>query len=477
MVDEANAPAAAREGVREGSLAAPSRRPIDWQNPEFFDEAALYAELERVYDICHGCRRCVSLCNSFPTLFDLVDESATMEVDGVDKADYMKVVDECYLCDLCFMTKCPYVPPHEWNVDFPHLMLRAKAVKYRRGEVKVRDRLITKTDLVGRFASLPVVAGTVNAASRSKPLRVALEAVGGIHRDANLPPWEARTGERRRPVANGDASSDSKDDAAVEPRAPVATTGGTGTGRVSARPTRGRVILFGTCYGNWNEPGMVGDLAAVFEHNGIEVREAPAEQCCGMPRLELGDLESVAAAMRANVGTLAPLADEFDIVAPVPSCALMFRQELPLMFPDDPQVAKVRDAFFDPFEYLALRHREGLLRTDFRHSLGTVSYHAACHQRVQNIGPRTREVLELVPDTRVSTIERCSGHDGTYAVKRESHPHSMRIVRPVARRVREDAPDHFGSDCPMAGNHIAHAAGDGRVAEHPLTLLRRAYGL
>ena len=502
----AAASAAAPQGVREGSLGAPTRHPIDWRNPDFYDEEALFGELGRVFDVCHGCRRCVSLCNAFPTLFDLVDESATMEVDGVDRADYGKVVDECYLCDLCFMTKCPYVPPHEWNVDFPHLMLRAKAVKYRRGEVKARDRLITKTDLVGRFASLPVVVNASNAAARSKPVRAVMDRAAGIHRDANLPPYDSKSIRRRLrrrraagPGVHAPAGSSGPAPGANTP-APAGMAPphpGTGT-RAEAPPaaplpaasaappasptpgerTRGQAVLFGTCYGNWNEPRLGEDLAAVFEHNGVPVRLTPRERCCGMPRLELGDLETVAKAKDANVEVLANLVDEgFDVVAPVPSCVLMFKQELPLMFPEDERVAKVRAAIYDPFEYLAQRHREGLLRTDFRHSLGTVAYHAACHQRVQNIGSKTREVLGLVPDTRVTVIERCSGHDGTYAVKRESYPHSMRIVRPVARRVRAEAPDHFGSDCPMAGNHIAHGLGEGRAAEHPLTLLRKAYGV
>ncbi len=452
---------AAPRPMREGSLDAPTRHVIDWRNPAFYDEDALNDELARVFDICHGCRRCVSLCNAFPTLFDLVDESETLEVDGVSRDDYGKVVEQCYLCDLCFMTKCPYVPPHEWNVDFPHLMLRAKAVGYRKGRTKVRDRLITRTDLVGRFASLPVVVNAVNAAGRSRPARAALDAVAGIHRDARLPPYDPKPLRRRLSKRRIDAA------AAATPAASV--PGGR---------TRGQVVLFGTCYGNWNEPHIGEDLAAVFEHNGVAVRLAPSERCCGMPRLELGDLESVEKAKDANVPVLARLVDEgFDIVAPVPSCVLMFKQELPLLFPGDEQVAKVAAAIFDPFEYLAERHRAGLLRTDFRHTLGQVLYHAACHQRVQNIGAKTREVLALVPDTRVSVVERCSGHDGTYAVKRESHAHAMRIARPVARRVRDEAPDHLGSDCPMAGNHIAHAAGEGRTAEHPVTLLRKAYGI
>ena len=165
---------APQEGRREGSLDAPTRHPLDWKNPSFYDEQSLFKELERVFDICHGCRRCVSLCQSFPTLFDLVDESPTLEVDGIKKEDYWKVVDHCYLCDLCFMTKCPYVPPHEWNVDFPHLMLRAKALKFEKGESKFRDRLLTNTDTVGKLAGIPIIVQVVNAANRTPIFRKAL---------------------------------------------------------------------------------------------------------------------------------------------------------------------------------------------------------------------------------------------------------------------------------------------------------------
>ena len=173
---------------REGSLEAPTRHPLGHEKPEFWDEEALFAELERVYDICHGCRRCVSLCGSFPTLFDIVDESDTLEVDGVAKDDYWKVVDHCYLCDLCYMTKCPYVPPHEWNVDFPHLMLRAKAIKFRKGDTRKRDRLITSTDAIGKFASIPVITQTVNAVNNSKAARKLLDKTIGIDADVLLPP-------------------------------------------------------------------------------------------------------------------------------------------------------------------------------------------------------------------------------------------------------------------------------------------------
>jgi Fe-S oxidoreductase len=241
--------------------------------------------------------------------------------------------------------------------------------------------------------------------------------------------------------------------------------------------TRGRVVLFATCYGNRNVPEVGEDLSAVFEHNGIPVTLAPSERCCGMPKLELGDLDAVAEAMEANVPVLAKLVDEgWDIVAPVPSCVLMFKQELPLMFPDRADVAKVANAMFDPFHYLMLRHKAGKLKTDFRNPLGKVAYQVPCHLRVQNIGLKTREVLDLVPETRVEAIERCSGHDGTYAVKSEFHDVSMKIARPVIRKVSQSDCDHFISDCPMAGDQIAHGL-DGKDASHPASLLRRAYGI
>ena len=442
------------KGTGEGSLGAPTRHPLDWHDDQFYDEGALFKEMERVFDICHSCRRCFSLCHAFPTLFDAVDESETMEVDGIERKVYWEVVDHCYLCDLCYMTKCPYVPPHEWNVDFPHLMLRGKAVKHRQGRTRTRDKILTSTDTVGRLAGIPVVSGAVNAANRSAPLRKALDKVLGVHPDARLPEYHSRT--LRKRLTPGLDESEAE----------------------AAGPTQGKVALFATCYGNYNEPVLGEDLQAVFEHNGIPVTLAEKEQCCGMPKLELGDLQAVARAKEANIPVLAELVDEgWDIVMPVPSCALMFRQELPLLFPDDPEVRKVRDAVFDPFEYLMYRHKEGRLKTDFKNPLGTVAYHAACHQRVQNVGPKTREVLELVPETRVTLIERCSGHDGTYAVKSEFHAIAMKIVRPVARRVRDAEADHYGSDCPMAGRHIEHGLDDGRPAEHPLTLLRKAYGL
>jgi len=439
--------------TREGSLEAPTRHPIDWKNPAYYDEGKVFAEMERVFEICHGCRRCISLCHSFPTLFDLVDASDTMEVDGVKKEDYWHVVDHCYLCDLCFLTKCPYVPPHEWNLDFPHLMLQAKAVKYRKQGAILRDRVLTSTDMVGRLAGIPVVAQVVNAMNGVGAFRSQLERFFGVHAKARLPKFHSRPMRSRLKPSAGD-------------------------GAEAAGLTTGRVALFATCYGNRNEPHIGEDLAAVLEHNGVPVTLAPKEQCCGMPKLELGDLESVAAAKEANIPVLARMVDEgWDIVGLIPSCVLMFKQELPLMFPDDLEVAKVRDAIYDPFEYLMLRHKHGKLRTDFKSPLGKVSYHVACHQRVQRIGAKTRDTLQLVPGTEVDMIERCSGHDGTYAVKKEYHEVSMKIGRPVVTRVKQFGADHYCSDCAMAGHQIANGMADGSEPKHPITLIRMAYGI
>ncbi len=439
--------------TREGNLEAPTRHPLDWKNPDFYDEGHLFAELERVFDICHGCRRCVSLCHSFPTLFDLVDESSTMEVDGVAKNDYWKVVEHCYLCDLCYMTKCPYVPPHEWNLDFPHLMLRAKAVKFKKEGASFRLRTLTSTDAVGKLAGIPILVGAVNAMNKNAGFRGVLEKTLGVHKDAVVPEYHSKTLRKR-----------------LSPKS--------GAGAEPAGPTQGRVALFATCYGNYNEPRSGEDLVAVFEHNSIPVTIAPKEQCCGMPKLELGDLEAVAAAKEANIPVLAKLVDQgWDIVAPIPSCVLMFKQELPLMFPDDPAVAKVRDAIYDPFEYLMLRHKHGKLKTDFKQPLGKVAYHVACHQRVQNMGAKTREALSLVPETQVEAIERCSGHDGTYGVRKETFAIAVKLVKPVVTRVQQAQADHLTSDCVMAGHHIANVAGDGRESVHPISLLRKAYGI
>jgi Fe-S oxidoreductase len=443
--------------MREGSLEAPTRHPLDWKSADFYDEGKTFAEMERVFDICHGCRRCVNLCTAFPTLFDLVDSCKTLEVDGVAKPDYWKVVDQCYLCDTCYMTKCPYVPPHLWNVDFPHVMLRAKAVKLKKQGAKFRDKLLSSTDAMGKLSTIPVVVQTVNAVNKMGFTRNLLEKTLGVHKDRELPEYAARKFKS--------SAEKSKDFPAKD-----------------GKSTPGKVAVFSTCYVNYNEPGLGHDLLAVLAHNEIPYVLLEQEACCGMPKLELGDLEAVEKLKEKNIPGMAKLAREgYAIVTPVPSCTLMFKQELPLMFPEDADVLAVKKAMFDLFEYFVLRRRDGLLKTDFKEKLGKVSYHVPCHSRVQNVGQKTRELLETVPGTTLTTVERCAGHDGTWGVKKEYYENSMKIGRPVFRQMAEPGPDWISSDCPIAARHIAQGIKleKKQPAEkaHPLTLLRKAYGL
>jgi Fe-S oxidoreductase len=445
---------------REGNLEAPTRHPLDWKNPAFYDEGECLHELERIFDICHGCRRCVSLCQSFPTLFDLVDAGKTGELDGVDKQDFWKVVDQCYLCDLCYMTKCPYVPPHAWNLDFPHTMLRAKAIKFRQGRVGPGERLLASTDVHGQLAGIPIVVQAVNAVNRTRVARKLLDKTLGVHPEAWMP--ELATQRFRWSAARSSAS--------------VVTQG---------ERTPGKVVIFSTCYVNYNEPGIGHDLLQVLEHNAIPYVVVEKEACCGMPKLELGDLEAVERHKAANIPVLARYArDGFAILSAIPSCTLMFKQELPLMFPDEAEVQLVQDAIWDPFEYLVARHKDGLLKLDFKQALGRVSYHVPCHGRVQKIGRKTEEMFKLIGQTvelKLNTVERCSGHAGTYGVKRAYHPVAMKIGKPVFKAMAKDEPDFIASDCALAGHHIAQGMTEAgtppKQLAHPLTLLRTAYGL
>ncbi len=447
--------------AREGNLEAPTRHPLDWKNPDFYNEESTFKELERIFDICHGCRRCVSLCGSFPTLFDLVDESATGEVDGVAKPDYWKVVDQCYMCDLCYMTKCPYTPPHEWNLDFPHTMLRAKAIKFKKGEVTTSEKLLASTDLHGSFAGIPIVVQIANAVTHTKAARSVMESVAGVDKDAWLPSLATQK------FRSGAADSQ-----------PYAVKNGD--------KTPGKVAIYSTCYVNYNEPGIGHDLLKILDHNEIPYVLVSKEKCCGMPKLELGDLDSVDSSKEANIPVLHRYAQEgYAILSAVPSCTLMFKQEIPLMYPDDTAVQEVKEAMWDPFEYLMARKRDGLLKTEFPQKLGNVSYQIPCHGRVQNIGKKTEEMLKMIPDTTINTIERCSGHAGTFGVKKAYHQQAMKIGKPVfkAMATMKDGtkPDYISSDCPLGGHHIAQGFEVNGLGapelQHPLSLVRMAYGL
>ena len=445
--------------MREGSLEAPTRHPIDWQSPDFWDEAKLDAELRRVFDICHGCRRCFNLCDSFPRLFDLVDATPDGEMAQLKSEQFKPVVDACTLCDMCFMTKCPYVPPHEFNLDFPHLMLRYRAVEARKGKVPLAERELTKTDRNGRLAGMVAPLANWATETGNKLTRPAMEALTGIDRNASLPKFHGKTFTVR-----------------ARENAPQVNTAAPAFGRKAA--------LYATCFVNYNDPGIGMAARAVLAHNGVETRVV-YPRCCGMPQLEHGELAKVADNARAVARELAPLIDQgHDIVALVPSCALMLKFEWPLIVPDDPLVKKLADATFDISEYvvdIAKRHglAPGLKPLD-----GGVAVHLACHARAQNMGPKAAELLRLIPQADVAVIERCSGHGGSWGVMKANFETAIKVGKPVARSVAKGGKRYLASECPLAGEHIVQGLQrldddkpDVKHSRHPIEIFAQAYGL
>lgn len=448
--------------MREGSLEAPTRHRIAWQEPDFYDEAKLDAELRRVFDICHGCRRCFNLCDSFPRLFDLIDKTPNETLDEVPSAEFKPVIDACTLCDMCFMTKCPYVPPHEFDLDFPHLMLRYRAVEARKGKVPLAERELTKTDRNGRIGSMVSPVANWASSKDNKLTRGLLESVAGVDRNASLPKFHGMTFAVRA----------KREEVTVNRAAPAAAAGR-------------KAALYATCFVNYNNPTIGMATRRVLAHNGVET-QVVYPRCCGMPQLEHGELEKVAANARAVAEHLEPLIDQgYDIVALVPSCALMLKFEWPLIVPDDPKVKKLADATFDVSEYvvdIAKRHglAPGLKPLD-----GGVTLHLACHARAQNMGAKGAEMLRLIPGADVAVIERCSGHGGSWGVMKANFETAIKVGRPVARTVVKNEKRHLSSECPLAGEHIVQGVerldGDGKPAidhsHHPIELLASAYGL
>jgi len=446
-------------GAREGSLGAPFRHPIAWQDPEFYDLAAVEAELERVFDICHGCRRCFNLCDSFPRLFDMVDEGPTGEVDGVAKADYAKVTEACTLCDMCFMTKCPYVPPHEWNVDFPHLMLRHRAaMRKAEGGDFVREQL-GKTDRNGRLAR--PVAGFANWLGDvgNKPARAAMEKVAGIDREAILPRFHRRTAEDRL-----------RTPPAPDPSGPAYG--------------KRKVALYATCFADYNTPEVAVAAAAVLARQGVESRFAyPA--CCGMPQLEAGDIAEVARRADEVTAALLPLVEDgYDVVALTASCGLMLKFEWPLILPDNAAVKRVAAATRDISEYVVELARDHGLAPGLQPLPAAVTLHHACHARAQNMGAKSAQMLRLIPEARIELIERCSGHGGTFGVMKETRPAAVKVGKPAARQIAKKEGDVLCSDCPLACKHlgqlVAAELAEGQAAPRqasPIEIFARAYGL
>ncbi len=446
---------------KEGSLEAPTREPIAWRDAGFYDEAKLDAEMRRVFDICHGCRRCFNLCDSFPRLFDLVDSSPTEELDSVKSEDFSSVVEACTLCDMCFMTKCPYVPPHEFNLDFPHLMLRYRAVEAKKGKTDFTQGQLAQMDRNGRLAA--VASPIVNwASSKTNGLtRPLMEKVARIDRDAALPKFHTRTFMAQD---RGDPAS---------PNASAPAFG------------KRKAAIFATCYVNYNKPSTGMAARAVLNHIGVETRAA-YPGCCGMPFLEQADIARVAEQAKKVSKDLAKLIDEgYDIVVPTASCGLMMKFEWALILPENEDVKKLAGNVYDIDEYVVdIAKNEGI--PPLTSLPEGVTVHIPCHARAQNMGPKAAEMLRLIPETPVDVIERCSGHGGTFGVVKQTHEVAVKVGRPVFRQVVQQGRGHIASDCPLAGLHIVEnsktlAAKDGKavapVAEHPIEIMARAFGL
>ena len=446
--------------MREGSLDAPTRHPIEWQNEDFYDAAKIDAEMHRVFDICHGCRRCFNLCDSFPRLFDLVDNSPTGELDSVDSKDFKPVVDACTLCDMCFMTKCPYVPPHEFNLDFPHLMLRYRAAEAKKKGVPFFDRQLAETDRNGKLAG--AVAPLANWASDTgngltRPL---MEKVAGVHREAKLPEFHGKTFTMR-----------------AKSEIPPVNREAPGFGR--------KAVLYATCFVNYNNPDIGAAARRVLAHNGVET-EVVYPACCGMPQLEQGEIGKVADNARKVSQALKPWIDKgYDVIALVPSCALMLKFEWKLILPQDPDVARLAQATFDVSEYIVDIAKKNGLAPGMKPLDGGITVHLACHARAQNMGPKAAELLRLIPDTKVAVIERCSGHGGSWGVKKEWFDVALKVGKPVARQAAKNGHPHVVSECPLAADHILQGMerlndADAHVparTHHPVELIARAYGL
>ncbi len=445
--------------MREGSLEAPVRRPIPWREADYWDEAKLDAETRRVFDICHGCRRCFNLCDSFPRLFDLVDAAPSEELDTVKSSDFARVVEACTLCDLCFLTKCPYVPPHEFDLDFPHLMLRHRAIAAKKGEVPLGARLLTETDRNGKIGCS--VSGLANWASRKENAltRPAMGALLGVHADAELPTFDAETLEARAARLN----------LARNPDAPAGRAGR-------------KAAVFATCFANYNATAIGVAALEVLVKNGVET-ELVYPGCCGMPQLEQGEIARVADSARAAAAAFKPwIAKGYDVVALTPSCALMLKFEWPLIVPDDADIKALANATFDASEYVVDLARRHGLAPGLKPIAGEVFLHVACHARAQNMGQKAAEMLRLIPEAKIHVAERCSGHGGTLGVMKETFEVALKVGRPVARQAAEAKAAFVVSECPLARKHIVQGATrideharPAESASHPIEILARAY--
>jgi Fe-S oxidoreductase len=413
---------------------------FDPASPSFYDEEDLASEEKRVFEICNGCRLCASLCPSFDILFDAID-TKDITAEELTGQDLHSVMDACFYCKLCY-TKCPYTPPHEFKLDFPHLALRHKAVRFKKEGASFSKKMLT--DPAGMARKSRPVAPIANAVNRMKPARKVLSAFLGIHPDAPLPPVASRSfGSVFKKMPKPD-------------------------------PVKEKVVLFTTCLVDGNYPGLGKALVRFLAACGVEVIVPPGQDCCGIPSFDIGDVETAAAKAEKNVRVLAPFAKEgMTILAPVSSCAMSLAMEYPLLVKSEDARA-VADATRDLFDYLASLKERGIWPEGEPSSLGEVAYHLPCHLKQMGVGFKGRDLLRDLPDTTVKILDACSGHDGTYGIRTDTYDHSMKVGRKLFNKV-QSAEGHVATECPLSAMQIEHATG--KPAVHPVVLLAKAYGI
>lgn len=412
------------------------------------DSTQLEKETLRIYEVCDGCRRCFNLCPSFNTLLDRIDVCES-DVAKLTPADHHQVVDECYYCKLCF-NHCPYTPPHHYAIDFPHLMIAWKKRLAAERGVRWRDRLLIMTDAIGRLGS--ATASLTNRLLGNRFVRRILERVMGIHRDRQLLHFSQETFPRWFGRRTKTAITD---------------------------PPVRKVALFASCLVNFQATDVGKATVQVLEKNGVQV-VVPEQRCCGMPSFDIGDTQAIQQAARSNVASLYPLvAEGYDVVVPTASCSLMLKREYPELARDE-KTKRVAERTFDVCEYLMAMKKTGQLATDFTQKPGRVAYQIPCHLRDQNIGFKSRELMECA-GAQVEVIEQCSGHDGAWSAKTEFFQLSMKIAGKAIRAIEQTPADLVASDCPLAGLQLdqagASAHARGRSTLHPIQIVRDAYGL
>ena len=441
---------------KEGSLSAPTRDIVDWKNPEYLNEEALDAEMRRQFEVCHSCRRCFNLCESFPTLFDLIDESKNEDLESVDSKEFSKVVDKCTLCDMCFMTKCPYVPPHEFNIDFPHLMLRYRTLQKTKGQLNKIPQELAKIDRNAKIASIAPSIANWGSDKKNLITRKPLQTLTGIDQNAELPKFEKKTYIQKSKDITKDINKDA--------------------------PAFGRkVAIYSTCYVNYNNTSVGIAAEKVLLHNGVEVKPV-YPGCCGMPYLEQAQHEKVVKQSELVSNELCKLIDDgYDIVTLTASCGLMLKFEWPLLNPENEKIKKLSKHTYDIDQYISeISKKEGLTK-GLSQVDGGITVHNSCHARAQNMGNKALEMLKNIPETKVDVVERCAGHGGTFGVMKDTRKAAVKYGRTTARQIKNKKTNYVVSECPLASKHLDGLLNENTEEEiismHPIEVLSKSYNL